>query len=382
MTEYVPKLKSFFVDPRKLLLDPNNPRFVSSNEERIPDSRIADPAVISATASRMYPSGKGESDQYRITELVHSITKNGWQPIDSIFVKSYGDQDCYLVLEGNRRVSAIQKLLNDERLDKNLRNDLTEIEVMEVLGESDPEIFERQISYLLGVRHHGALKTWSPFAQARNIFECYMERAKLGSEDDFFWDKNIGEEVADALSIRLTGPRSVEERLSVFRAMLSVARLPGVGPENMKDHYYSLFSELLAKKKQAIGKYIVQDNSSFSLTEESAQKMENLCRFSQPQRKDAPINNPTEWRPLNEILKDEEEDKRAENLERVESGEQPSVVWAQRSEELKKVEWAIWLDKVRAVFGRVLVNQIDPEDTDALETVKQLVDLLEKLDSK
>ena len=311
---------------------------------------------------------------------MHSIQQKGLPPVDSRFVRKYLKTDNYVVLEGNRRVTAVQQLLNSEELPDNVRSTLSKIEVMEVLGDTDPMALERQISYLLGVRHHGSLKRWSPFAQASNIFDCFMEKADLQDESDFLWNEETGRDVADALSIPLSGKRSVEERLSVFQAMKSVAALPNVGPERMLDRYYSLFAELLSRRGQQLGEYIKQDQTTFRFDENSAHKMESLCNFSVPKREGAPIVNPQEWRPLSEILKDKDEDKREVNLQRVEEGKEiPSVVWAQRQEELKKLEWSIWLDKVHAVITKVQLGQIDTEDVETRETVMRLTQLLDQL---
>lgn len=378
MLEFVPKLRAIQVDPMKLLLDPNNPRFVSSKEERVSEDKIAHPGVVSATAKKMFPSKN--DDPYRIVELMQSIETNGWQPVDSIFVRKHEKEDAHVVLEGNRRVTAVQQLLGDKGLPASIRADLAKIEVMEVMGERDPEALERQVSYLLGVRHHGSLKRWSPFAQACNVLECFMEKAGLKDGDEFHWDKRVGRQVAEALSIPLTGRRSVEERLSVLQAMKSVADLPNVGPSNLKDRYFSLFAELLARRGQKLGEYIKQDPKTFRFDEDSAKKIEKLCCFSVPKREGAPIVNPQEWRPLNEILKDKDESKREMNLRRVEEGkERPSVVWAQRQEELKKLEWSMWLEKVHAVIKKVQLGQINTDDQEMRKTVSRLIDVLDQL---
>jgi hypothetical protein len=108
--------------------------------------------------------------------------------------------------------------------------------------------------------------------------------------------------------------------------------------------------------------------------------MEDLCHFSIPKREDAPIANPQEWRPLNEILKDKDEAKRETNLHRVEiDKELPSVVWAQRQEELKKLEWSIWLQKVHAVIKKVQLGQIKTNDEQTRKTVTRLIDVLDQL---
>lgn len=372
MQEVRPQLRAFTVESSKLLLDPNNPRFVTSNEEKVPYERIADPAVVANAFKRMLPSGS--EDPFRIHELISSIEKNGWQSIDSIFVRKYQGTGFYVVLEGNRRVTAIQELLSKEDIGPELQNSIKTIEVMEVLGEGSHEEFDNQVAYLLGVRHHGALKKWSPFAQARNILKTYVETAQLQSENEFSWNDEIGSRVGDSLSISVN---EVRERLGVYRAMNSVSSLPEVGPENMKDRYYSLFKELLTRRKGALASYIEQDTQSFDVPEASAQKINKLCRFDAYQRQGSAIANPQEWRFLSKLLSDEDDDKRRDNILRVEKDmEQPSVVWAQRAQELKKLEWSRWLESVSNVLARVQLGAIDLDDVETRETVSKLVEVI------
>lgn len=378
MRELVPELKSIKVDPAKLLLDPNNPRFVTNDNDHISYERIADPDVIERTSRRMSPDGK--QDEYQIEQLVRSILTNGWQEIDSIFVSRYKNTDYYLVHEGNRRVTAIREILRRTDTPKADRDKLAHVSVMEIQGNHSAEEIERQVSYLLGVRHHGALKPWSPFAQARNIFRTYVEYAQYPSEDKFRWDEPTARKVASALSIPLD---QVRERLQVYRAMVSVAALPEVGPTRIRDHYYSLFKELLSRRKGPLSQFIPQDPHTLALPPEAAQRMESLCHFSKDGRDGSPIANPQEWRALESILKDDDQIKRAANLLRVTEGkEEPSTVWAQRTQELKKLEWAPWLAKISATLARVPLGDIDLEDQHAIALVQRLASHLDELQAK
>ncbi len=378
MRELVPELKSILVDPARLLLDPNNPRFVTRDSDHIPYERIADPDVIERTSLRMSPAGA--EDEYQIQQLVSSILTNGWQEIDSIFVRRYKRTDYYLVCEGNRRVTAIREILRSKDTPKALREKLSKIYVMEIQGNHSPEEIERQVSYLLGVRHHGALKRWSPFAEARNIFKTYAEYAGYASEDEFRWNESMARKVASALSIPLD---QVTERLRVYRGMVSVASLPQVGPTRVRDRYYSLFKELLTRRKGPLAQYIPQDPDTLSLPIEAAQRMESLCHFSKDGREGSPISSPQEWRALENILKDEDETKRAANLARVTEGkEEPSIVWAHRTQELKKLEWARWLDKISVTLARVPLGDIDPDDQNAIALVQRLASHLDALQAQ
>src|SRR4051794_19900867 len=103
----IPQLNKITVSPNALILDPNNPRFISRAEDRTEEQHILDTSVIKRTLEKM------KDDNFHIKDLEKSIINNGWQPVDSIFVRRYGDYGKYIVLEGNRRVTAILNLLND-----------------------------------------------------------------------------------------------------------------------------------------------------------------------------------------------------------------------------------------------------------------------------
>ena len=74
--------------------------------------------------------------KFQVNEIKESIRANGYVPVDYIFVRKHtGKNDRYIVLEGNRRITAILELLREENLDERLRESLKEIEVMELRGK-------------------------------------------------------------------------------------------------------------------------------------------------------------------------------------------------------------------------------------------------------
>ena len=366
-----PELRPIQIDPRKLLLDPNNPRFITSEVERTPDERIGDAAEIIGTAAKMWPGG----DPFRIQMLMDSIEQNGWQAVDSIFVRTLAGTDKFLVLEGNRRVTAIHRLLQKADLKAKTREQLERIEVMEVIGHDNPAELQQQISYLLGVRHHGALRRWSPFAQARNILECYLRLAAQTAET-FRYDENVGEKVASALSIKT---EDVRKRLLAYRAMGSLPKYAGVPENKILESHYSLFEEALVRKSSKLADYFEVDHQSFELKPDSAKRFEHLCKFADD-RKDSAIDNPQEWRALEKILNDEDAAKAVSNLHLVEAKMQkPSQVWAERAEQLRKLEWATWLEKVRVKIQRVQLGQVNLDDSRSADVISRLDNLLSTL---
>ena len=130
MPTLIPQMRRITVSPNKLILDPNNPRLISRSDDRVKDEDVGDAGIIQRTAEKM--TG-GLKDAFRIEDLERSIERNGWQPVDSIFVRKHGETDQFIVLEGNRRVTAISNLLNKDELDPRIRSEIADIEVMEIL---------------------------------------------------------------------------------------------------------------------------------------------------------------------------------------------------------------------------------------------------------
>ena len=387
MPDLLPKLKKISVDPRSLYLDPNNPRFITKESDRVKEDKFLDSYVIKNTTRKMYDEKK---DVYNIKQIVDSIKANGWQPVDFIFVRCF-EEGRYVVLEGNRRVTAIHAILDDPDAPGEIKEQLQEIEVMEIVDKIDgrrPQKSEqelrRKISYLLGVRHHGSLKQWSPFAQAASIYERYLA-ASGQSDSTFDWNKGVAEGIAEKLSMKA---KDVEERIRVFRAMKQIGEYEpvkssesktGEDQGGLKDRYYSVCKEVLMTKSKKLGEFIhVQDD--FELDDQSLQRMVDLCHFDKKARKGSPINNPQQWRFLSKILDDENDAKREANVKRVvENKEQPESVWAEREAELLQPEWGKWLSEVARIFDNLTFKDVEVND-ESTEVMKRVAFVLENLE--
>jgi hypothetical protein len=393
MSELLPKLNRRKVDPqKKLYLDPNNPRFITRDEDRIDEKRFLDSDVITKTQEKMLGTGmKGKpNDEFNIEEIKQSILANGWNPVDSIFVRRFHEDDeRYVVIEGNRRVTAIKQLLDSEDTPTEVREQLNEIEVMEVLDkvatgrnrEKSLREIEKKISYLLGVRHHGSLKKWSPFAQAASIYEKYLRIAEQ-DEESFIWLEHKATEIGKTLTMQT---KEVKERLQTYRCMKQIGshetvRASEQNGGGIKDHHYSVAKEVLQARETELRQYISQDPESFLLDDSSLDRLLNLCHFDRKNREGSPINNPQQWRFLGKILKDDDENARTQNLHRVEVlKEKPEDVWSEREAELLTPEWAGWLEGVSRLFQDLPFQKFDPSDTEQREVMTKLVRIIETL---
>lgn len=376
-----PTLKKISVKPAQLILDPNNPRFMTHKDDMVDQENLLDPDQSSRTKDKIFPNGAQGKDPYKIQQLVKSIQMNGWLPVDYIFVRRYQSSPKYfVVLEGNRRVTAIREILESKEVKSSVKAELETIDVMEVLDNGSDEELQKKITYLLGVRHHGSLVRWTPFAQARNILTRYLEVAGQNSAS-FKWKKEHGEAVANALSIEAG---EVEERLKVYRVMEQIGNDPKVknSAGGMKDRYYSLCAEPLISPRKKLKAHVKQDPTTFLLSDEGVTRMNILCHFDQPNRDKAPLSSPLEWRYLDQILDDPDAVECTKNLRRVEvDKDQPSVVWADRAAQMFPPEWDKWLMQVNTILKGINLSA-DTDSPQANAAAQKILDLIATLDAK
>jgi hypothetical protein len=370
--KYRANLKEIKVPLQKLLLDPNNPRFMEDHDVRIEEVEWADSGVQTQTAKRMSEGG------YHLNELKKSVVSNGWQPVDMIFVRKVdGLPDHYVVLEGNRRVTALRELQAENKLPTDVIEVVKNLPVLEVLGTAADSEIKAQISYLLGVRHHGSLKPWGPFAQAHDLYERYLRLSGM-NDQNFEWNEKISEDISAQLSL---DPKKIKERIRVYRAMKQLNEVPKIARIGIEGRYYSLVKDALPTSPSSpLSQYLRQDSNTFRLDELAVERFDQLCHFSTSGRKNAPIKNPDEWKPLSNILKDIDEDKKNQMLNAVLNEKQePTVVFAERQAELRQLRWDIWLTQVTALLGGLKMANVDPDDPEAQSAVSKLAVILDAL---
>lgn len=221
------KLRRIEVDPRGLLLDPNNPRYQgeSTNYTQVPFSEIAHPAV----QDRAYQTMK--QDRFEVRQLAESMAQVGYLPIDNIVLTRYGTNK-YLVIEGNRRVTALKMILNGEvkhRLDD--VNSLTRIPALVL--EEPTEVAAITQWLIQGTRHIGGIKPWGPFQKARALDILMKQRGFTARE------------AAAALGL------SKYEVTRLLRSLAAFAELredPKYGRFAKADNF-SFFDEMLGKPR-------------------------------------------------------------------------------------------------------------------------------------
>lgn len=147
----------------ELLLDPNNYRFVDS-EQYVPvkPENVADQRVQQRTRNLLL--GKGQEN---VKDLITSFENNGFLDIEAIQVKKIDDQ-LYLVLEGNRRVATLKYL--QEQYDNNIDTGAVNADTfksisIKIISEHD----DKAQLIAMGLHHISGKKKWNPLNQSQMV---------------------------------------------------------------------------------------------------------------------------------------------------------------------------------------------------------------------
>jgi len=169
-SEISQRLKPISVNIDDLLLDPNNPRLAEIRSAIEPEDQIDNGEI----QEDVYNKLMGESG---VDNLRASIATVGYLPISVLVVRRHLKRDSkkYIVIEGNRRITAIKSILREappglsgdqliSRRDQ-LRN------VLVYLLDTDLERVNKDRFLLQGIVHLSPIKTWPAFSRAMT---CYL----------------------------------------------------------------------------------------------------------------------------------------------------------------------------------------------------------------
>lgn len=156
----------------QLLLDPNNPRFSELGEElnTIPENRFFESKIQSTTKEKM------KSSIFDVSELKDTIKTVGFLPMDRIVVRKWRGTatdgiDRYVVIEGNRRITALKWLIDlhengKETFSEEQLNNLTQLDGLLLDDKMAPET---ATLILPGLRHVSGVKEWGAYQKAKAI---------------------------------------------------------------------------------------------------------------------------------------------------------------------------------------------------------------------
>lgn len=172
MTSMANMLTPIDVNIDDILLDPNNPRFSDLGEDVNPiqEGRFVDEKVQAYTFDRM------KADSFDVAELRDTIKTLGFLPMDKIVLRKWkGKPDSrqkYVVVEGNRRVTALKWLLHLHNIGKETFNSeqIDNFSNLHCLLIDDSVADDSVYLILPGLRHVSGIKEWGPYQKAKAVY--------------------------------------------------------------------------------------------------------------------------------------------------------------------------------------------------------------------
>ncbi len=213
------------VSLHRLYLDPNNFRFIDKADYvKVSDEKIKDAQIQKRT--RRFISGTNNEE---IDDLIRSYKTNGYLPVDQIQARPLDDSS-YLVIEGNRRITALKYL--EERF-----------EAGDDIGNLNPSIFakvpiiitrgvdESHYKILMGLKHISGNKKWPSINQAQLLRTLLNEGMTK-------------QEIKDALGI---------STVTLNRYLKSLALVDQYKDSELGDQFrsekFNIFSEVIKQPK-------------------------------------------------------------------------------------------------------------------------------------
>jgi hypothetical protein len=147
-----------YEEPDKLDFDPNNPRFGGAASGK------SQPAIQKLIFG----------PPYYASELVDSLVENGFIDYEPLVVRKNGER--FVVIEGNRRLAAVNEIRANPEKYPAKKSDLAKIPVL-VFPSSETDQSQTGIRTYLGVRHLLGIREWPPIAKA-----MFLDRESRSSD--------------------------------------------------------------------------------------------------------------------------------------------------------------------------------------------------------
>jgi AAA15 family ATPase/GTPase len=241
---------------KNLFLDPNNYRFVDNeNYKNVSEDKLTDPNIQKRT--RRFIEGEKREN---IKDLILSFKANGFLDVDVIQVRDLGDNK-YLVIEGNRRVTALKALQED--YEHNSAD----------IGKLNPEIFKKvpfeihdneskeKHLIIMGLKHISGNKKWSALNQAKLIYD-YLN-PYWGTEEYYAKENELCNSLGISKQLLRTSQRAYHLIIQYKNSDFG---------DQFQSSDYSIFIEIV--KKPAIKEWLNWDDQNYI-----AQNSANLERL-------------------------------------------------------------------------------------------------------
>jgi hypothetical protein len=318
------KLTPISVSSNDLLLDPHNPRLVTSFQsesgnnlddpvgcQQILERRFQVPPSTHDPESTLgrYIQDRNDEDQeefFSIRELKDSIRNIGFVGIQNVIVRKHEASGKYVVLEGNRRIASVKAVLREHAdapigdprriTDAEILASLNSIEVMVFDTQGREEsVIQDEISTMLGLRHYGSQLMWEPLPRAKNIYDEYM---RVSSDTSFRYSSELANKVASTLAI---DKAEVQAFLKAYIMYSHLARIYRVKPR-----HFSLVMAGVQNQNLTTQEFFRFDRDTFEPLGDTAERFDQVCEFEDRDQNDLPkvLRDPQSFSKLGKLLRD------------------------------------------------------------------------------
>ena len=304
-------LRTIRVEPSQLLLDPNNPRFVTTSPitRRYTPAQVADPTTQDWIRSRV------RAKEHHVQRLIDSIREIGFVGgVHEIIVKSHG-RGKYLALEGNRRTAALQFLLaNPDQVRPDVLQSIQKIDVKEFSFQGSPGLSEQDvIETILGSIHVAGPQEWGALERSQFFLNRYARNLGVSPySQDFAYDQAVAKEVAASFSMT---PAALKKQLTIARVYMQIGQLGRrVGWDPVTPAHYTLIHLAVTTRSVAHAAFELQA-ASCTLSEDGAELFHQVCvdRDGGGRRV---INSPQEFKSFARVWKEGTDTERSNMVER------------------------------------------------------------------
>lgn len=295
-------LNEIEVSPGSLLLDPRNPRIVLITDQHVEYS----PSDLASSDIQNYIFSIVDRKEFNVKKLIDGIANDGFlEQGNRMIVKKVDGTGKYLVLEGNRRFTAIRHLLQDGRtLQPHVDRSLRRIKVDELVITGRGDFSEEQIELkLLGMIHLNGPLEWGAMERAHYIYRYYMQQLAQYGMDLFWYYSDHAAEVAKFFNM---STKEVRKQLAIYRVYLQLKeeRYP------VQLSHFSLI-DLAVKTRQVNNEFFELDGGQLEFSRDGLRKFADLCIED-----DRLISNPGDFKALARTVKDGTETELNRLLER------------------------------------------------------------------
>lgn len=350
------RLNEMWVSPDDLVLDPHNPRL----QTNLPDRPFSDEEIVSEAVQR-HVIDQIRSKEHGVERLVDSLQTNGFINIDSIFVKRLSVSDKFVVLEGNRRTTAIKHILeNSHQLAPPIRESLEMIPVKELICD-DETVKDDKTALILAIRHLGGVKEWAPMQQAYQIYTQYTkELVRSTGDSEFVKDSSLITRTAQMLNVET---KQVLKALRIYVAFTQLKKKDYM----VKSDHYSLLDLAVSHYPSMRKEFFQVSETNFKLSNLGLERFNSLCI-----EEGCRINNPAVFKDFFHIFRDGSETE----LMRAFLGEEDISELRKSIDYYKKTNFYTSLQDVKKSLGKLLISKYSGSEREKqlIREIKHAVD--------